>query len=216
VLATLPLGLRTSLPIALHDPLSFIGEPPAPRSQAAVVRTDPAVRTIARYVLESALDPAVPVRERPARRAGVMRTAAVTTRTTVLLVRFRFQITLPDAERTRQLVAEDARVLAFEGAPQTAAWLPDARAEELLSATPSGNVVEGAARHAFERILTGLPELMPQLEAVAEDHADRLLGAHRRVRAGSGAARRGLSVTAQRPVDVLSVQVLLPSPGAGA
>ena len=41
-------------------------------------------------------------------------------------------------------------------------------------------------------------------------HAARLLHAHRRVRAGSGAARRGLTVTAQHPVDLLSVQVLLP------
>ena len=215
VLATLPLGLRRSLPVTLQDPLPFVAEPPAPRGQAAIVRTDPAVRAIARYVLESALDPAVPNKERPARRSGVLRTAAVTIRTTVLLARFRFQITLPDGDRTRQLVAEDARVLAFQGAPHAAAWLSDARAEELLSATPSGNVVEGAARDAFKKILSGLPDLMPQLEAVADEQADRLLGAHRRVRAGSGAARRGLTVTAQRPVDVLSIQVLLPAAGVG-
>jgi len=215
VLATLPLGLRTSLPWGLPDPVLFRDEPPAGRGQAVIARTDPTVQTIARYVLESALDPAVPDRERPARRAGVMRTQAVTTRTTLLLVRFRFQLILPHGEGTRQLVAEDARVLGFEGAPHNAVWLSDSRAEQLLTATPSGNVVEGAAYDALDRITTGLPDLTAQLDAVADEHADRLLGAHRRVRAGSGAARRGLAVTAQRPVDVLSVQVLLPTPVAG-
>ena len=85
-----------------------------------------------------------------------------------------------------------------------------------MHAQPSGNVVEGAARDALERIVTGVGELTDHLNAVADEHADRLLGAHRRVRAGSGAARRGLSVTAQHPVDVLSVQVLPPDVGVVA
>ena len=183
-----------------------------------MVRTDPTVQAIARYVLESALDSAVSAAERPARRAGVMRTDAVATRTTVLLVRLRFQIALPQADgTTRQLVAEDARVLAFEGSPAGAVWLSDTRAEELLAAQPSGNVVEGVAHAALERITSGLSDIAAHLDAVAEERADRLLGAHRRVRAGSGAIRRGLTITAQRPVDVLSIQILLPTaPGAPA
>ncbi len=43
-----------------------------------------------------------------------------------------------------------------------------------------------------------------------------LLDAHRRVRAGAGAARRGLTVSAQRPVDVLGVYVYLPAAGGAA
>ncbi|GAA0276392.1 helicase-related protein [Cryptosporangium japonicum] len=216
VLATLPLGLRSSLPVGLREPLLFRTDPPAGRGEAVISRTDPVVQAIARYVLESALDKAAPARERPARRAGVMRTSAVSTRTTLLLVRFRFHLNLPTTDNMRQLVAEDARVLAFEGAPARAIWLPDERAEELLSATPSGNVVEGAARDALDKVLDGLPGLMQTLERVADEHGERLESAHRRVRAGSGAIRRGLSVSAQRPVDVLSVQVLLPNAGGNA
>ena len=217
VLATLPLGLRGSLPVGLRDPLPFHRDPRATRGAAVIARTDPAVQTLARYVLESALDAAVPDTERPARRAGVMRTAAVTTRTTLLLVRLRFQLTLPAGEGTRQLVAEDARVLAFEGAPSAAIWLPDSRAEELLTAAPSANLPQGAARNAAETILAGLPELLPHLDAVADEHAEQLLASHRRARTGARAALRGLAVTAQGPVDVLSVQVLLPGqPGGGA
>jgi superfamily II DNA or RNA helicase len=216
VLATLPLGLHSSLPVGLPDPLTFRDEPPAGRGEAVIARTDPVVQAIARYVLESALDAEVPEKEKPARRAGVMRTTSVVTRTTLLLVRFRFQLTLPQGDGTRQLVAEDARVLGFEGAPHSAVWLPDSRAEQLLTAAPSGNVVEGAAVSALEAITNGLSGLTAQLDAVADEHADRLLGAHRRVRAGSGAIRRGLTVTAQRPLDILSVQVLLPTPGQQA
>lgn len=215
VLATLPIGLRHSLPVGLRDPAWFRTQPPAPRGEAVIARTDPVVQAIARYVLESALDAAVPAKERPARRGGVMRTDAVATRTTLLLVRFRFHLALPVAGGTKQRVAEDARVLAFEGAPGNAVWLPDQKAEALLAAGPSGNIPEEAARLAAQRVLDGLSQLMPHLEYVAEEHADRLLGAHRRVRVGAGAVRRGLTVSAQRPVDVLSMQILLPT-GAGA
>ena len=210
MLASLPLAVSTSLPVGLRDPLLLRRDPPAGRGEASLVRTDPALQALARYVLESALDPAVPERERPARRSGVLRTRAVDARTTLLLIRLRFQLTIPEEAGLRQLVAEDARVLAFEGRPERADWLPDQRAEDLLSAVPSGNVVHGAALNALDRILAGLPSLTDHLDQVADEHAARLLHAHRRVRAGSGAARRGLTVTAQHPVDLLSVQVLLP------
>ena len=42
------------------------------------------------------------------------------------------------------------------------------------------------------------------------DHADDLLDAHRRVRAGAGIARRGLAVAAQKPADILGLYVWLP------
>jgi superfamily II DNA or RNA helicase len=209
-LGNLPQRVTASLPISLRNPLPLRSEPPAARGESELVRTDPTMQALARYVLESALDPAVPAFERPARRSGVMRTAAVPTRTTIMLVRLRFQMTIPFEHELRQMVAEDARVLAFEGPPERASWLPDGRAEELLVAVPSANVIEGAAHAALSKIISGLTSLGPYLDEVAEQHAARLLSAHRRVRAGSGAARRGLTVTAQRPVDVLSVQVLLP------
>jgi superfamily II DNA or RNA helicase len=211
--AVLPLGLRTALPVGLREPLPFREEPPVDHGKALVARTDPTVQAIARYVLESALDPTVPAAERPARRAGVMRTKVVQTRTTLLLVRLRFQLSLPGADGLQQRVAEDARVLAFEGSPHQAIWLPDTRAEELLTATASANVVEGVAREAMGKVLDGLPALTAHLEAIADEHADRLLGSHRRARMGAGALRRGLAVSAQRPLDVLSVQLLLPDLG---
>ena len=46
-----------------------------------------------------------------ARRCGVIRTSAVTTRTTLLLVRYRYQLSLPGRYGNAVLIAEDARVL---------------------------------------------------------------------------------------------------------
>jgi len=47
-------------------------------------------------------------------------------------------------------------------------------------------------------------------DSLADELAEELLDAHRRVRMGSGAPRRGLSVSAQTPVDLLGAYVFLP------
>ncbi|MDE0778962.1 MAG: helicase-related protein, partial [Nocardioides sp.] len=217
VTATLPLGARSSLPPALHDPLPFHSDPPADPGHAVIARTDPAVKSLARYVLESALDTTVAPNERPARRAGVIMTDAVDTRTTLLLVRLRFHVTLPTPSGPQQKVAEDACVLAFEGDPAAAAWLPDDRAEQLVEARPTGNVPPPIAQQWMSDVLQGLDALQPVLSQVAEHRAQRLLDAHLRARAGSGRdaerSRRGLTVTPQQPVDILSVQLLMPASG---
>lgn len=218
VTAALPLGARTSLPPGLHDPLPFHADPPADRGHAVIARTDPAVQALARYVLESALDSTVAPHARPARRAGVIITDAVETRTTLLLVRLRFHLTLPTPSGPRQKVAEDAAVLAFEGSPDAAAWLTDDDAERLVSARPAGNVPPPVAQQWMQGVLTGLDALQPVLAQVAEHRAQRILDAHLRARAGAGRdaerSRRGLTVTPQQPVDILSVQLLMPTGGA--
>lgn len=217
VTATLPLGARTSLSPNLHDPLPFHADPPADRGHAVIARTDPAVQALARYVLESALDSTVAPHERPARRAGVILTDAVSTRTTLLLVRLRFHLTLPTLSGSRQKVAEDAAVLAFEGSPDAATWLADDEAERLVSARPGGNVPPPVSQQWMRGVLSGLDDLQPVLAQVAEHRAQRILDAHLRARAGSSRdaerSRRGLAVTPQQPVDILSVQLLMPTGG---
>ena len=75
--AVLPPGLRDALVTGHAEPLPFHRDLPVPPREAYLDRTDPNVAAIARYVLESALDPDVPADVRPARRCGVMRTSAV-------------------------------------------------------------------------------------------------------------------------------------------
>ncbi|WP_409484300.1 helicase-related protein [Arsenicicoccus dermatophilus] len=218
VTAPLPLAARAALPAGTRDPIAFHEAPPAAPGEAVIARTDPVVQSLARYVLESALDSTVPDRDRPARRAGVMVTDAVDTRTTLLLVRLRFHLTIPTPKGPQQKVAEDACVIAFGGSPSTAVWLPDADAERLLNAQPTRNTPLPVAQAWMRDVLTGLDALTPALTRVGEQRAEQLLDAHLRARAGSSRdaerSRRGLTVTPQLPVDILSIQLLMPAGGA--
>ena len=208
---TLPAGLADELIPGHAEPLPFRESLPVKVREAYLDRTDPNVAAIARYVLESALDPITPSDDRPARRCGVMRTSAVARRTTLLLVRFRMHLELPGRDGPRQVVAEDAQVLAYRGQPAAAEWLPPEAVTSLLAAVPSGNVPPDQAIDFSERAVASVDELRPHLDSVAEELAVQLRDDHIRVReAGGQRVRRQVAVRAQKPADVLGVYVYLP------
>ncbi|MGC4768890.1 helicase-related protein [Micromonospora sp. DT44] len=216
-----PAGLRDALAPVLGGDVVELGRPVPVRDTAAVdrgevalVRTDPAVAALAGYVLNAALDEQAPG-PRPARRCGVIRTRAVTARTTLLVVRYRFHLTLPSRTGTRQLVAEDARLLAFAGAPTNARWLPADDAFALLDATADVNTDPGFGERTMKQILADLPVVADHLTGYGQELAAELLASHRRVRSASGEIVRGLTVTAQDGADVLGAYVYLPAPTAG-
>ncbi|WP_217129199.1 DEAD/DEAH box helicase [Streptomyces sp. AC558_RSS880] len=211
-----PAGLRDALAATLGNRLveedreiPFRTTPAIGRGEAALVRTDPAIGAVASYVLDSALDAKAPG-PRPARRCGVVTTDAVTVRTTLLLVRYRFHLTLPSRTGERQLVAEDARLLAYEGLPQRARWLDDDAAAALLGARATANTHELAARNALTRALEGLPGLAGHLTEYGTRLAAELDASHRRVRKANEEIVRGLKVVPQEPADVLGVYVYVP------
>jgi superfamily II DNA or RNA helicase len=214
-----PVGLRDAVAAALGRAVDdgprvpFRASAAVARGEVALVRTDPVVGALAGYLLNAALD----VRAggpRPARRCGVIRTHAVGVRTTLLLVRYRFHLTLPSRVGERQQVAEDARLLAFTGAPATAAWLPPERALELLEVGADANTDPDFAARTMERVLSGLDCVTAHLDAIGDELAAELLASHRRVRTASGEIVRGVQVRAQRPADVLGAYVYLPISGA--
>ncbi|MEU0765487.1 helicase-related protein [Streptomyces albogriseolus] len=208
------LGPRHPRPVAFHD------APTAPRGEVALTRTDPVVASVARFVLDAALDDQMDQWQRPARRCGVVRTTAVAKRTTLLLVRYRFQLSLPGRDGVlRQQLAEDARLLAFRGAAANPDWLPEDEAVALLEARASQNTDRALAQERIEGILGSLESLMPTLEERGKQLAARLLDSHRRVRGAfrdvrgaTGPARRGLRVDVQGRPDVLGVYHYLPVP----
>ena len=219
-----PVGLRDALTPVLGIPVEddkpfpafpFRQSTATARGEAALVRTDPVVGALASHVLDAALDPGT-AGARPARRCGVVRTRAVDKATTLLLVRYRFHLTLPSRHGTRQLVAEDARLLAFRGAPERAEWLSQAEATELLNATPDANTEPAFAERRMSRVLEGLPGLADHLDAYGRELAGELADSHRRVRGASGEIRRGLRVEPQKGADVLGVYVYLPVANAAA
>lgn len=214
-LASLPLGLRDSLPPNRKDPMPFNTDLPVARGEAVLNRTDTTVDAVAHYVLESALDSELPPEQRPARRCAVIRSSAVATRSTLLLVRYRFHLQLPSRSGMRELVAEDLATLAFEGVPAQANWLKPPAAAALLSAKPSANVPEAQAEAFLARSLDHLDEIRDHLEQHGESLAQRLLESHRRVRQASSDIVRGLKVSAEPTADILGVFVFIP-PAGGA
>ncbi|MFC5958892.1 DEAD/DEAH box helicase [Streptomyces pratens] len=217
-----PAGLRDTLAATLGNRLveqdreiPFRTTPAIARGEAALVRTDPAIGAVASYVLDSALD-ANALGPRPARRCGVVTTDAVTTRTTLLLVRYRFHLTLPSRTGERQVVAEDARLLAYEGLPQRARWLDDDAATALLAARATANTHEQRARNQITRDLDALPDLAAHLTEYGTRLAAELDASHRRVRKANEEIVRGLKVVPQEPADVLGVYVYVPQQPPGA
>jgi superfamily II DNA or RNA helicase len=211
--ASLPLGLRDSIAALIGErpKLPFRTTPAVPRGEAALTRTDPLVRSVANFVLSAALDRQAPAGHRPARRCGVIRTFLVSKRTVVLLVRYRFQLILPGRYGDVPLIAEDARVLGFAGAPSAMSeWLPDADATALLGAKPDENTMPEFAARTISRVLSGLDEVLPHVNARGAEFAEELREAHRRVRRISDQAVRGVRVPLAGDADILGVYVCLP------
>jgi hypothetical protein len=171
-------------------------------------RTHPLVEGLAAHLLDGALD-----RDSgsPARRASAVRTRAVATRTTLLVVRHRFQIREEAGGVERVLLAEEVRLAAFRGAPDQAEWLGSPQAEDLLRADPDENIDPELAADFVLRVVEGVQDLLPQLERLGQAYADELLAAHRRVR--TAGRRRGVrfSVSHESPPDILGLYVFLPS-----
>jgi hypothetical protein len=212
-----PAGLRDALaPLVGLDtvdkdrPIPFRADPAVGRGEAALVRTDPVVGALAAHVLNTALDRKADG-ARPARRCGVITTDAVATRTTLLLVRYRFHLTLPSRNGEKQLIAEDTRLLAFQGAPKNAVWLGQQEVVELLDASATENTDPHFGERTMTRILGQLPDVADHVAAYGDELAAELDASHRRVRAASGEIVRGLTVTAQKPADILGTYVYLPA-----
>lgn len=171
-------------------------------------RTHPLVAGLASYLLDTALDPDS---RSPAARCGAIRTSAVNTTTTVMLIRQRFDITLkPRGRPERTLLAEDLVVAGFVGSPTDPTWISPEAAEALLDAVPSSNIDPGQRSDLIAHVIERSQLLEPALEAMAAQHAEELANTHRRLRSEARASTL-LNVKPQLPVDVLGIYLYLPA-----
>lgn len=206
-------------PRALREALGFMGEDtpvldarfelPVKEKQVYLTRTHPLVEGLASYVMETSLDPAA-VERVIARRCGAVRTREVEKRTTALLVRFRYYILMHRGDKEKALLAEDCRILAYAGPPQSAQWLAQDKAEGLLLTEVGANIEPEQARDFAKRAVEGLEYLNPHIEEEAKRRGSELLESHRRVR--NAARMRGVQyrIEPKLPPDVLGVYVYLP------
>lgn len=209
----LPPALQHAFTPAHNNPLTFHSDPPAPRKDAVLNRTDPDVAAIASFVLEAALDPQAVSTAVPtflARRTGVFRSDAVKTRTTVVVLRERVSVTLPGRQSLRTTVVEHAETLAFTGLSTDPQWLSSEQSRVIVEQPASSIGGDGLAVDAVTKAIDGLADLAPHLNGFAERAAQRVQDSHRRVRSASGDRLRGLKAEAILPPDVLGVYVYLP------
>jgi len=186
---------------------------PVQEDEHYLQRTHPFVETLANHVLETALDPLSgdAVRYPAARRCGAIRSKAVDKRTTLLLVRFRYHIIQTQNNVERPLLAEDCRLLAFSGSPQSAVWIDENEAEKLLSAQPDGNIAADQAAEFVGRVIDGFGLLRPRLDQAAMQRGEELLEAHQRVRLATKTRNVHYRVEPQLPPDVLGIYIFLPA-----
>jgi len=186
---------------------------PVQEDEHYLQRTHPFVETLANHVLETALDPLSgdAVRYPAARRCGAIRTKAVDKRTSLLLVRFRYHIIQTQNNVERPLLAEDCRLLAFFGSPQSAVWLEENEAEKLLLAQPDGNIAADQAAEFVGRVIDGFELLRSHLDQAAMQRGEELLEAHQRVRLATRTRNVRYRVEPQLPPDILGIYIFLPA-----
>ncbi|HLH66629.1 MAG TPA: hypothetical protein VKV27_13090, partial [Solirubrobacteraceae bacterium] len=203
-LAEAPLALREAVGLRAGEHMLELRR----GGQLTLERTDPTVQAVAAHTLDQALDGAGdPI----AARCAAIRTRAVERRTTLLLTRIRFHLTVTQRNRPeRRLLAEEAQILAFTGGPEHPEWLAGDAAEQLLAAQPEATISHEQRVSFLTRLIDSLPALTPELDRIAGERAAALAGTHARVREGAGASGR-VTVEPQLPVDILGAYVLLPA-----
>lgn len=206
-----PAAVREAALISFAGPRFQVRfEPDQAERGAYLPRTHPFVDALSSYVLDTAVDPEAGDGRVPARRAGVVRSRAVTLRTTLLLLRYRFDLVTRDLAGEHRLLAEEAGVMAFQGSPESPRWLDETGTEALFSSSPDANVGPEQAGRFVARVVDALESLRPHLDAEAARRAQALQEAHTRVREGARLKGVRYQVEAKPNPDLLGVYVFLP------
>jgi superfamily II DNA or RNA helicase len=201
-----PRALRQA--IGREEPFAGRVDLPLEEGEVYLGRTSPVIEGLAGWTLDQAFDPVARDVRLVASRCGVISTAAVSMRTTLLVVRLRYhlQIAGPDAEI---ILCEEIVPLACSGPADAPHWLAAEEGERLLVARPDRNLVATAMDQQMSLLHAVLPKLQHALGPVAHERAAAQLAAHERVREAARTKGR-ISVEPVLPVDILGAYVLLP------
>ncbi|MCX7867275.1 MAG: DEAD/DEAH box helicase, partial [Limisphaera sp.] len=182
--------------------VSFLS--PTPEGAEYLGRNHPFVATLARFLFEQALTGA----PNPAAcRCGAIRTRAVSTLTTLYLLRLRHLLEQPEPP---PLLAEEVLVVGFRDSPTGRHQLPQDQADSLLDAQPSANLSPAEKRQLIQRALEAWAELRPDWSRLLHQRASVLEESHKRIRRAVSLRVRELRVQPQPPPDLLGILVLQP------
>lgn len=178
--------------------------PPEP-NVTWIGRNHPFVVALARYLFESAMSG----NAGPARRCGVIRTTGVKKRTTLLLIRTRCSLEIPEKS---PLLAESVLVTGYQGSGDARVWLSgdDSRSLLIHSTTSSSNIPQGEMHEILSDILSSVVTIQKDLTKLVKDQGNRIQESHKRIRKSVDLKTRGLSVKPLLPPDVLGILVLVP------
>lgn len=197
--------------VGLKEVAQFGFDDAAPKTATILTRSHPLVSSLSAQVLESALDDESGIGESIASRAGVTRTAAVATRTLLLLVRFRYDITMRRGAATHLDLAEDVGALAFRAGPGGAVEiLVGAEAEALFVAEPSASVAPDLAKEAIGKELEGLDGRRPSIAAEGKRRAAVYAASFARLRDSARLKGGATSVEIRGEPDILGLYIYLP------
>jgi superfamily II DNA or RNA helicase len=205
----LPAWFREQLGLTKAGQFGFDDQ--APKGAILLTRSHPIVAALSSQVLEGALDRDGRQGESVASRAGVIKTAAVSTRTVLLLVRFRYDLSMGKGEAKRLDLAEDVGAVAFRaGANGTTEVLVGAEAEALFAAETSGNVPRDIATDALAKELGRIEERRPAIHAEARRRAAVHAASFERLRAATKGKGFSTTVEPRGEPDILGLYVYLP------
>jgi hypothetical protein len=218
--AALPLDVRERLEAeGLTGTLRIDFDYPATPPCRPVLRSHPLVSVLAETLLERSLNRHADAHS-PAvlGRLGCWVSAAVTARTTVVLLRLRHKLVLRRARKEHTVLVEEASGLAWVGG-QAGELLKGSEALALLEADPVADVPTHVRQREAQRALALLQERAEQLERFAAERAQVLLDDHLRARAAAfrdektETRERSARVEALPRPDVIGAFVLLPKVG---
>jgi superfamily II DNA or RNA helicase len=192
------------------------------KHQIYITRAHPLVESLASHVLQSALDPLLTggssSRAPIAARCGLVETGAVRERTTIILLRNRYQLETEarDGSDRDPLLAEDVFALALEGDLANPKRLAHDRAAELIEVVPKANFDPARAERLLANAVAALAGLSPLFAEIALERAAELAKAHDATRAGRKPKRATTAAPTGDP-DILGLFILMPhAPNGGA
>jgi hypothetical protein len=192
----------------LEGTIRIAFDEPPPSGAEIVTRSHPLAATLAEVLLEGALDPGSSPTPSLGR-AGAWLTPAVSTVTTVALLRLRYKL-IVHGRRERMLLAEEAAMLGWD-AGQAPTILNAAAAGALLEQTASSDLAQIARHRLVAKAIEQMPRVLDgPIGTYARDRALALAEDHARVRtAAAGSAR--VTVEPVLPPDVIGIYVLVPA-----